>query len=66
MSDHSHPDCKNKDSVHYFMCDMTQEEFEGRIDRKSIPHYDLNMVRKENAQKEQKPIKANVNFRKDS
>lgn len=28
MSEHSHPDCKDKDSVHYFMCHMTQKEFE--------------------------------------
>lgn len=44
--DGSDSDCQDKDSIHYWMCHMTQEEFEERTqDRQKTP-FKLNKIQK--------------------
>ena len=51
MSCQNNPDCEDKDSTHYFMCHMNQEDWEKRIGWSEMEkarelQYHFNMIRK--------------------
>jgi hypothetical protein len=45
-------DCEDKNSENYFMCHMTQEEFEERSRGKEMSPHDFNMIQPDSSKRE--------------